>query len=95
MPSRTTTTARGLGHAHRKRVAALPPPTGQLCPYCHKPMWPGTKLDADHTRARALGGHDSPLRWAHRSCNRRAGQRLGMNLRARTGAAEQRTDITW
>jgi hypothetical protein len=91
---RAKTTDRGLGHDHRKRRAQLPPANGQPCPYCRQPMWSTQRLDADHTRARAVGGTDSPLRWAHASCNRRAGQRLGMKLRTQH-SAPIRTDLTW
>ena len=87
-----TTTQRGLGNEHTKRRKQLPDPTGQPCPLCGNPMWPGqtptgktgrmlSNLDADHETPRALGGHNSPLRWTHRTCNRTAGAHLGNNLR--------------
>lgn len=92
-----TTTERGLGHAHQQRVAQLPDPTGQPCPLCGAPMWPGkapdrrgrlvSVLQADHTVARVLGGHDSPLRWVHRRCNASAGATLGNRLRGRQAGA--------
>lgn len=82
---------RGLGYAHRKRVAQLPDPIGTPCPRCGNPMLPGQKLDAGHTVDRALGGHNSPLRWEHARCNRRAGGRLGGKIKAaRRGTSGQR-----
>lgn len=88
------TNQRGLGYAHRQRVAQPPDPQGAPCPYCGQRMWHGrtptgktgrmvSVLDADHYPPRALRGHEhSPLRWAHRSCNRRAGTQLGNQMRA-------------
>jgi 5-methylcytosine-specific restriction endonuclease McrA len=61
---------------HDGRKARLAPPDGEPCPYCFQPMWPGQQLDADHVVPRVYGGGHSPLRWAHSSCNRRAGQKL-------------------
>ena len=94
------TTARGLGHDHRQRKAALPDPSGQPCPFCHQPMWPGqsptrngrmlSDLEADHVIPRALGGEHSPLRWAHRTCNRSAGATLGNQLRRGTYTVRSR-----
>lgn len=76
MPVGRKTTERGLGAAHQATRRHLPAPAGEPCPLCRQPMWPGQLLDADHEIPRALGGH-ARLRWAHRSCNARAGGRLG------------------
>lgn len=81
MPRKRTTTEQGLGWSYQKARASLPPPAGEPCPYCARPMWPEQLLDCDHSQARALGGAMSGLRWAHRSCNRREGARLGNQLR--------------
>jgi hypothetical protein len=43
-------------------------------------MLPGQALDADHAIPQALGG-GGELRWAHSSCNRRAGAQLGNALK--------------
>lgn len=76
-----TTTQQGLGKDHQRRRALMAPPAGDPCPYCTKPMWPDQPLDADHVVARTLGGVDGPLRWAHASCNRRAGGQMGHDER--------------
>jgi hypothetical protein len=46
-------------------------------------MMPGQKLDADHSRARALYGPHATRadRLTHQSCNRAEGARLGNALR--------------
>lgn len=82
MPSRN----HGLGWAHAKARAALPPPDGTPCPFCRRPMLDGQRLDADHSNPRVLGGAGSELRWSHAGCNRREGARLGNLLRGRNGA---------
>lgn len=71
---------RAWGRQHRKAKSFLAPPNGAPCPYCRKPMLPGQTLDADHVVPQALGG-GGELRWAHSSCNRRAGAELGNALR--------------
>lgn len=97
MPRRSTT-ERGLGYAHQQRRKRLSPPQGDPCPFCRTPLWPGQRLDADHAVPRTLGGKDSPLRWAHASCNRRAGARLGNALRRgprATQPAPRDTSVRW
>jgi len=92
-----TTTQRGLGYPHqqdkRRLLAELvdgtPCPLPQYCggePMIHPNrcefgpcFW--CTLDRDHTVPRAVGGTDSPGRLSHSSCNRRAGSRLGNQLR--------------
>jgi 5-methylcytosine-specific restriction endonuclease McrA len=75
---RRSTTAKGLGWAHQRAraaaLAALVP--GTPCPYCRRPMLPGQALDLDHLIPRSRGGAGGPVRLAHASCNRRAGQQL-------------------
>lgn len=79
------------GWDHQKRRAALPAPNGEPCPRCGYPMWPGMRLDAGHSTDRAFGGHDSPLRWEHARCNRKAGAKLGARMRGR----KKRTQRDW
>jgi hypothetical protein len=82
-----TTTERGLGAGHqRDRITALTQlRDGQPCARCGGPMyrsavyWVGGKprsrtLDLDHFPGRMYGGPQI-TRLAHRSCNRRSGQR--------------------
>lgn len=73
---RLTTTQQGLGWEHQRQRRSMPPPQGDPCPYCFKPMWPDMELDADHVLPRADGGTNGPLRWAHSACNRRDGARM-------------------
>lgn len=70
----------GLGAEHQRRRAALGSPWGRVCPRCDEPMVKGQAVDAGHSEDRALGGADSPLRWEHASCNRKAGGRLRQAL---------------
>ncbi len=60
--------------ATRKRIYER---DGGMCGYCRQ-FVPWTQYDMDHIIPRAYGGkhEDGNLRTAHRSCNRRAGQRL-------------------
>lgn len=71
-----------LGRPHRRAKAQLPPPAGP-CPICGELMLPDDEVEADHEIPRVFGGGDGPLRWAHASCNRRAGARLGNRLHGR------------
>lgn len=80
----------GLGSDHQRLRALLPKPLGAPCPYCEKPMWPADKLDLDHVVPRALGGAGGGVRWAHASCNRSAGGRLGNALRRRASRVRSR-----
>lgn len=78
--------SRGLGRRHRAARSLLAPPDGAPCPFCGQPMLPGQALDADHPTPRVLGG-GLEVRWAHSSCNRSAGARLGNALRGRIRTA--------
>jgi hypothetical protein len=72
---------RGLGSDYDRRRALLPQPRdGQLCPRCGEPLLDGRPLDAGHEVDRALGGGETPLRWEHAECNRRAGGKLSQVL---------------
>ena len=54
------------------------------CPYCMRPMHRRQRLDLDDFPARILAiraGITPVKRLSHRSCNRRAGARLGNALR--------------
>jgi hypothetical protein len=50
-------------------------------------MWPDQELQADHEIPRALGG-GGILRWAHRSCNARAGAKVRAIIQERKRAKE-------
>jgi hypothetical protein len=82
---RPTTTQRGYGWEHQQaRAAALRElaRAGQgLCPFCSLPMTPGMPLDYDHYPPLVYGPGPRVRRLSHRSCNRRAGQRLAMQRR--------------
>jgi 5-methylcytosine-specific restriction endonuclease McrA len=71
----------------RQQVAA----SALLCWRCGKPVTAADPLTADHVLPQLYGGQDEPgnLRACHRSCNSRAGQRLGegapIDRRARAG----------
>lgn len=65
------------GGDHQRLRRFLPRPNGSPCPFCRLPMRPGDLLDLDHVRPVVAGGAAGPRRWAHRSCNRREGARLG------------------
>ena len=76
----------GYGHAHeqRRRELLAKLRDGDPCCRCRKPMYraKAAELDADHyRRPRALDPDALPDALAHRSCNRRAGARLGLALR--------------
>jgi 5-methylcytosine-specific restriction endonuclease McrA len=58
-------------------------------------MWPEMPLDVDHEIPRAFGGHDGPLRWAHRRCNQLAGARLGGKMRSRAQKPTRRWIDRW
>jgi len=83
-PNRLTTTQRHLGHDHRQWATKLPNPNGRPCPRCGQPMLPGQKLDLGHTIDRARGGGNSPRRWEHAHCNRKAGAKLMHTLAGHT-----------
>jgi 5-methylcytosine-specific restriction endonuclease McrA len=76
---------KGLGAQHRQRreqlLRALPDLSP--CPICGLPMNKQTdRLDADHSRPRALyGTRHLPDRITHSRCNRAEGARLGNALR--------------
>lgn len=86
MVQRPSSSARGLGAEFRRRREALPAPWGKPCPRCGEPMVEGQELDCGHEVDRALGGGESPLRWEHASCNRRAGGRLSQALEKLKGS---------
>ena len=71
------------GSDHQRLRRLLPRPTGDPCPYCLEPMWPGDDLDLDHPIAVAAGGAAGPRRWAHARCNRSEGGKLGNERRYR------------
>lgn len=89
---RLTTTQRGYGNPHQKRVAALKRDhiEGSLCPYswCARPMYSWQELDGDHYSDPLVNTrrHGLPDRLAHARCNRRAGALLRWERqRAREG----------
>lgn len=65
----------GLHQALRKRM--LPLAVGSACTRCGRVIAPGEAIDLDH----ADGRDDAWTGWAHASCNRRAGQLRGQELR--------------
>lgn len=71
------------GRPYRRRRDELESPFGRPCPFCRRPMLRGERLQTDHAVPKALGGADSPLRWAHGPCNEAAGARLGNKIRGR------------
>jgi hypothetical protein len=53
-----------------------------VCPRCGRPILPGQDWDVGHVDDLALGGHPGGrVRAEHALCNRRAGGRLGAQLR--------------
>ena len=73
-----TTTQRGLGwnHQQNRRYLIANLINGTLCWWCALPMfktaaanWDRAELEADHSLARAHGGHRAD-RLLHRTCNR-------------------------
>jgi hypothetical protein len=76
-----TAPAKARAHAARQRVT-LPTQCGK----CGRMIAEGQAFDMGHARDVAAGGADSALTPEHRSCNRRAGGRLGsaiVNARAK------------
>jgi hypothetical protein len=51
-----------------------------VCPRCGELLLNGEPLDCGHEVDRAVGGGETPLRWEHASCNRRAGGKLSQVL---------------
>lgn len=95
-----SSTARGLGQAHREeRARLLPFAYGRLCPYyeidplCTGLMLHEQALELDHGKPRALGGvtGDGTGRIAHGPCNRRAGARLAVEIRRNKGQLPSRS----
>ena len=72
-PRHRTTTARGLGHTHRKASAHIQPT--DPCHWCGGYGTADDPITADHLRPRARGGRNTPANYvpAHRSCNSRRG----------------------
>lgn len=69
----------------RARLAPLVASGSALCSRCLEPIHPDEPWDAGHIDDLALGGAaDGPVAPEHRSCNRRAGARLGLALRSTT-----------
>lgn len=75
-----TDKARGADHQHRRKVmlASITPDT--RCWRCGGLARDGDPWEAGHTHDLALGGGPE-VRPEHRSCNRRAGGELGVQLR--------------
>ena len=71
----------GPSRETRRRAVLLPMAIGQPCPMCGEVMFANQALDLDHSIPQALGGTVGD-RIVHRSCNHRAGAKLG-NLIAR------------
>ncbi len=100
-PYALTTTQRGLGSAHQKRVAYLKDRhlPGTPCRRCGYPMWDTATLDGGHAdgHERARGGGALPDALEHRHCNRSAGATYGHTLRAakRQVAAPLPTSRRW
>jgi len=68
--------------ARARALAALVP--GEACPYCRLPMSADMLLDFDHFPPLAIPYDGQRLRrLTHRSCNRRAGQAVGVAMRRR------------
>jgi 5-methylcytosine-specific restriction endonuclease McrA len=83
------------GHAHRKRRdALLPRAYGQPCPLCGVVMLPGMALALDHSVPIAYDPRSQGDRIVHRSCNSRAGQRIGARRR-RKGPSDMGTSGSW
>lgn len=79
---RGTTTQAGYGWDHQKTRARLlrDHTDGTPCDHCGRPMYFWQKLQADHSRPRALGGQHAD-RLLHASCNLSRGAALGNRLR--------------
>lgn len=72
-----SSTKRGYGRLHRKRRKALLPfAYGKPCPMCGQVMEISHNLDLDHSIPVAMGGTVGD-RIVHRTCNIRAGAKLG------------------
>lgn len=72
--ARKTTTARGLGHAHKVRALQLKRDhiEGSICWWCGEPMYLAQGLHADHSVSRAAGGRMAD-RLLHDTCNEQRG----------------------
>ena len=98
---RLTTTQRGYGHLHQKRVRMLKAQhvEGTACPFvwCRKPMYSWQALDGEHSEPLVTtGGRGLPDRLAHARCNRRAGVLLRWaRQRAREGHVTGSTSRDW
>lgn len=86
---RGTTTQAGYGWTHQQDRARLLAAhiDGTRCAHCGRPMYRSQKLQADHSKPRALGGQRAD-RLLHASCNLSRGATLGNQLR---GAHRRRT----
>lgn len=77
--ARSTTAARGLGHAHKVRALQLKRDhvEGTLCWWCGEPMYLAQGLHADHSTsraaARANGQTTMADRLLHAECNEQRG----------------------
>lgn len=83
---RLTTTQRGLGwdYQQQRKAAYARLRNGEPCWRCGRPMFKWQRLEYDHVIPRAFGGGNGEKRFAHQSCNRRAGQQItAAILRAR------------
>ena len=72
-------TGRRVTNARKQIAATLPAP----CVECGKPVTPDDLWDVGHITALALGGQASIYGAAHRTCNRKAGGKLGARYSAR------------
>lgn len=93
------TSARGLGNAHQQlRRRLLPLAYGKPCRRCGQPMLKGQRLDLGHPEDRPRMADPHNLTGAaieHRSCNRRAGQRLATRVRTAQSHRSNRNRREW
>lgn len=69
----------GWEHQQARAAALTNLPAGTACPYCGQPMSRDMFLDFDHYPPLAIplpANLERVRRFAHRSCNRRAGQAI-------------------
>lgn len=81
-----SSTKRGYGQAHRRKVAAERPlQVGRPCVRCGYPMLAGQPIQLDHTDDR-----QSYLGWSHRRCNVAASNRRRAAIRRAQGFVPRR-----
>jgi hypothetical protein len=80
---------------HRSKQARRRVSLPTECARCGGIINEGDLFDMGHARDVAVGGADSELRPEHRRCNRRAGQRVGVQVREAKRARPKKATPEW